>query len=227
MRRIWPTIICILIVACVIFISQPTRASDGAMVDINGPYGTKENPYCVGDIVTFEATIIGDNIDEYEFRWDINNDGTFETTWDPYPIYNFVFTEPFIGIAKVEAWDGSWNGEVPAILTDTASVYVIRCPIRMLEDLTDFIDSSEPNDFSKPNYQKTLNNKINAILNYLDINDQKSIFQAIHKLKFDILPKFDGENSPSDWVIGSEIQKELEEKINEIIDALFERADEL
>ena len=94
-----------------------------------------------------------------------------------------------------------------------------------LGDLLDFTDSLDPADFSKKNAQKTLGNKINAILNSLALNDVVSICEAIDKLANDLLPKTDGLSPPPDWVTEPTAREELADRINAILDALQDEAD--
>lgn len=79
-------------------------------VDALGPYGTPASPYHEGDSVTFNADIINADLDDYIFRWDVQNDGIWETDF-PGAIYGdstyvHEFRDDHIGRAKVEAWDG-------------------------------------------------------------------------------------------------------------------------
>ncbi len=69
-------------------------------------------------------------------------------------------------------------------------------PINLLADLGDLIDSLDPADFSKTHEQNTLGEKIDAILNDLDLNDVVTICDAIDKLANDLLPKTDGLSPP-------------------------------
>jgi hypothetical protein len=234
-RRLSSVIFCVIMAAAVFSAAVPTGVGSSAEVDAGGPYGTQEDPYCVGDYIVFQADIIGGDEMNYKIRWDITSDGVFDGPgsapeyWGDYGESDlpYVFMDPFIGQATVEAWDGSTIGGAPAIITDTADVWVINCPIRLLEELIILIDSFEPDDFSKPNRQNTLINKVNAILNNIDMDDLASICAAIDKLKNDILPKTDGESPPPEWVTDPVAQQELEDKINEVIEALQERAEAL
>jgi hypothetical protein len=89
---------------------NPKPLGPSVEVDALGPYGTPTAPYYEGDIVTFNANIINADQDDYYFRWDINNDGIWETDF-PGSIkgnssYTHEFTDDHIGLAKAEAWDG-------------------------------------------------------------------------------------------------------------------------
>ncbi len=108
-------------------------------VDAQGPYGTPGAPICVGT-VNFQADIIDGDVMDYIFRWDVTNDGypdgpgsapDFWGAWGESDL-SYLFLEPFIGQAKVEAWDGSMFGGDPVIIWDTADVYVY-CPVHNLD----------------------------------------------------------------------------------------------
>ena len=226
----------VIMLATMFSVAVPIGGSSTVEVDANGPYGTLENPYCAPVTVVFEADIIGGNIGDYMFRWDINNDGFFEGPGSAGSYFGakgentlvMTIIEPYIGQARVEAWDGvSIIGGKPDTITDTADVWIVYCPYKMLEDLKDLINFFDYGDFSKPNAQNTFNNKIDAILEYLDLADLNSICKAIDKLINDILPKTDGKKPPKDWVEDPFTQQAIENEINKIIEALRERADAL
>jgi hypothetical protein len=84
-----------------------TRIEPGAYVDANGPYGTPSNPLLEGEDAFFEAQIFGDVQSNYDFRWDIDDDGEFETDWSSDPTYFHMFGDDHIGVARVQAWDGT------------------------------------------------------------------------------------------------------------------------
>ncbi len=90
-----------------------------------------------------------------------------------------------------------------------------------------YVFSFDPGDFSNPNKQNALVNKVNAIINGLDLNDVCSICDAIDKLTNDILPKTDGDPNPPDWVTDPTAQQQLEDAINDIIATLQGLADSL
>lgn len=93
-------------------------------------------------------------------------------------------------------------------------------PIGLLNDLKDYINALDDDDFSNKNHRKTLCNKIDSILNSIDLTDVDSINSAIDKLTNDILPKTDGEHPPPDWVTDPTAQQEIEDMINYIIETL-------
>ncbi len=85
-------------------------------VDANGPYGERPPdgiPYYEGDTVLFEADIIGGSVDDYVFRWDVDDDevwdgpGAAPDYWGGKgeSAYTKDTTDNHIGEAKVEAWD--------------------------------------------------------------------------------------------------------------------------
>jgi hypothetical protein len=226
----------VVVITIVVLMTMPTGVSLAAEVDANGPYGTPEHPICTGEAIAFEADIINGDANNYYFRWDVDNDGFWEFDnlggIKGISDYTHQFDVEYIGLAVVESWDGvsvKYEGGilVPDTLRDTADVYVVDCPVRMLEELVKSIQSFDPDDFSNPNRQNALVNKIEAILNNIDMNDLESICAAIDKLETDILPKTDGERPPPDWVTDPDAQQELEDAILKLLEALYERAEEL
>ena len=85
------------------------------------------------------------------------------------------------------------------------------------EDIIDYLDGMDPSDFSNPNHQKTLKNKMNAVIKQIK---NGSYCSAANKLENDILKKLDGEHPPPDWVTDPVAQQELEDMILEMIDCL-------
>lgn len=122
-------------------------------------------------------------------------------------------------------WD---TGEDIVLDANGDYIFNLVCdPAIPIEDLVDIIASFDPSDFSNPNHQGTLINKVNAIINNLDLNDVNSICDAIDKLTNDLLPKTDGDTPPPDWVTDPAAQQQLEDAINNIINALQNLADAL
>jgi hypothetical protein len=84
-----------------------TRYPVGTTVDAKGPYGTSGNPYYEGESVDFTADINGDDINNYQFRWDVTGDGEFDTGWSAYgdPDYTHMYRDDMKGEALCQAWD--------------------------------------------------------------------------------------------------------------------------
>jgi hypothetical protein len=85
------------------------------------------------------------------------------------------------------------------------------------EDMIDYLDGMDPSDFSNPNHQKTLKNKMNAVIKQIK---NGSYCSAANKLENDILRKLDGEHPPPDWVTDPVAQQDLEDMVLEMIDCL-------
>ncbi len=96
-----------------------------------------------------------------------------------------------------------------------------------LESVKNYIDDLDSDDFSNKNHQKTLINKIDAVINKIEAGDLDSLCEAIDKLNNDLLPKTDGETPPPDWVIDPTAQQELEDCILAIIQLLQDEVDAL
>ncbi|UCF07323.1 MAG: hypothetical protein JSW28_06620, partial [Thermoplasmata archaeon] len=86
----------------------------GPMMDCNGPYGTMADPLYEGTPVNFQADVVGDDNDNYRFRFDINNDGVWDGPgagadgWGAYGqnTLMYQFNDNHIGQAVCQAWDG-------------------------------------------------------------------------------------------------------------------------
>ncbi len=84
------------------------------VADANGPYVINEN-----DTVIFNASASSDpDGDPLQYRWDFNNDGTWDTVFSSDPTATYNWCDDYIGIAKVEVTDGQ------LVNNDTANVIV-------------------------------------------------------------------------------------------------------
>jgi hypothetical protein len=112
---------------------RESRYPPGTTCDGNGPYGTIDDPYYEGEDIDFTATINGDDIDNYQFRWDVNSDGQFDGPgpaaddfWGDYgdPDYTHTFLDNNMQDALVQAWDGSMKSYTGGgnLLDNTTSV---------------------------------------------------------------------------------------------------------
>jgi hypothetical protein len=79
-----------------------------------GPYNAPE-----GTEITFDASSSFDlDGDPLEYRWDFDNDGTWDTGWSSDPTASYTWYDDYTGIVRVEVSDGQSTS------TDTASVIV-------------------------------------------------------------------------------------------------------
>jgi hypothetical protein len=70
-------------------------------LSINGPYiGLEATP------ITFNATVIG-GLPPYQYRWDIDGDGTFDTPWTSTPQYSYTWYDDYNGNVSVQINDST------------------------------------------------------------------------------------------------------------------------
>lgn len=110
---------------------QGARCTDAARVDITpgplAPVAEAGGPYggAIGQEITFDASGSYDpNGDSLEFRWDWDNNGTWDTPWLPALYWNRVYPSAYHGYAVLAARD-------PGGLVDTDTAWVdvpITCP---------------------------------------------------------------------------------------------------
>ena len=96
----------------------PLLLNKPPVADANGPYTANE-----GSLITFDASHSFDpNNDPLQYRWDFNNDGTWDTGWSSSPTASYTWYDDWTGTAKVEVSDGKLTDD------DTASVTVNNVP---------------------------------------------------------------------------------------------------
>ncbi|MCK4948943.1 MAG: PKD domain-containing protein [Thermoplasmata archaeon] len=122
-----------IVLTSLLAVAGPSLADPG--VDAGGPYGGPDT--YEGSSIGFYATT--DNQTNWLWRWDFQNDGIWDTTWDisatmSYAIERY-YCDDYHGHIAVEAWDGFStktviiNGEpvlVPDSEKDTARVDVFN-----------------------------------------------------------------------------------------------------
>ena len=82
--------------------------------DAGGPYEISE-----GLPITFSALASFDpGGDPLQYRWDFDNDGTWDTAWINDPVVNYTWHDEYSGLVRLEVTDGSF------ISADTAGVIV-------------------------------------------------------------------------------------------------------
>ena len=83
------------------------------IADAGGPYMGDE-----GALITFDASGSSDpENDELDYRWDFNNDETWDTDWSTSPYAEFTWYDDFSGEVTVEVSDGEFTATVTAAVT--------------------------------------------------------------------------------------------------------------
>jgi len=81
--------------------------------DAGGPYPGNE-----GQPIVFDASGSNDpDGDSLSYRWDFENDGTWDTAWSSSPTALRTWPDDWVGIAKVEVSDGEFNISATAAVT--------------------------------------------------------------------------------------------------------------
>lgn len=109
------------------------------------------------------------------------------------------------------------DGYVSKLSLDLPNATAVEELLEDAEDIIDYIDGMDPGNFTNPNHQKTMKNKMEAVMKQIENGEYCS---AANKLEHDILPKVDGEPSPNDWVTDPADQQALEDMILALIEEL-------
>ncbi|MFH0828950.1 MAG: FG-GAP-like repeat-containing protein [Candidatus Kerfeldbacteria bacterium] len=96
-------------VSPIAYVNRPPVANAG------GPYVTDENT-----AVTLDASASTDPFGEsLQYRWDMNNDGTWDTDWSDSPQLTYAWPDDYNGLVKIEVSDGDLSNIVSASVTVT------------------------------------------------------------------------------------------------------------
>ena len=83
---------------CYLLITNP---NEPPVADINGPYTGYE-----GNAITFDASLSYDpEGDPLEYRWDLEDDGIWDTDWSSDPTASFTWGDDYTGQARLEVRD--------------------------------------------------------------------------------------------------------------------------
>jgi hypothetical protein len=99
------------------------------VADAGGPYDGVE-----GTTIIFTASGSTDPDDDpVTFRWDFENDGIWDTAWSDDPVAEYTYGDDYIGVARVEASDGTGTNIASAEVTvlnvaPTANIDIIEGP---------------------------------------------------------------------------------------------------
>jgi parallel beta-helix repeat protein len=125
---------------------SPWTANEAPVADAGGPYIADE-----GSPITFDASGSTDpDGDDLQYRWDFDNDGTWDTSYSITPSAMYTWNDDHSGSAMVEVSDGTVTD------TDTASVTVnnVAPTLSLIEGPVDPVQLGTPVDiighFSDP-----------------------------------------------------------------------------
>ncbi len=86
---------------------------DAPVADAGGPYSSQE-----GEAVLLNASDSYDpDLDTLKYRWDFDNDGTWDTSYSTSPTVNHIWYDNGIYTVKVEAFDGTYKNDETALVT--------------------------------------------------------------------------------------------------------------
>ena len=84
------------------------------VADANGPYNADE-----GSLVNLDGSSSHDpDGDTLQYRWDLNNDGIWDTGWSSSPYLEHTWGDDYSGNVVLQVWDGEFTD------TDTANITV-------------------------------------------------------------------------------------------------------
>ena len=93
-----------------------TFGNEFPIADVNGPYTGYE-----GSVISFDAIGSSDpEGDTLDYRWDFDNDGTWETDWSTSPTAEYTWGDDYSGTVKLEIRDEIGK---TTIATTTVTVY--------------------------------------------------------------------------------------------------------
>jgi parallel beta-helix repeat protein len=91
----------------------PYVGNEPPIADANGPYSEFE-----GSVITFDASGSTDpDEDSLEYRWDFDNDGSWDTGWSTNPTAPQTWNDDHSGTVKVEVTDGSLSTTAETTVT--------------------------------------------------------------------------------------------------------------
>jgi parallel beta-helix repeat protein len=115
---------------------NPWGLNDPPNGDADGPYSDYE-----GNTIIFNASGSSDpNGDVLQYRWDFDNDGTWDTNYSTDPIATYIWDDDYTGIVTVEVYDGE--------LTDTANTTVTVSNVPPVADADIDHMGDEPSAFN-------------------------------------------------------------------------------
>jgi hypothetical protein len=92
-----------------IILDSPGMNPMAITLDANGPYGTMADPKYEGETVDFHGTITGEDPANFDTRWDVDNNGVWDTPgvdgWGDHLDYTHVFTDNSLEGATLQATD--------------------------------------------------------------------------------------------------------------------------
>jgi hypothetical protein len=104
----------------------------------NGPYSANE-----GSTVIFDASSSFDlDVTNLQYRWDFENDGTWDTTWSSNPTAENTWGDDYSGEVAVQVYDGEY------IDIDTTTVEVINVAPTITLEITSSFQEGLPTTFT-------------------------------------------------------------------------------